>query len=341
MSQVEVAPPTPTLTGLLDAGCVPGLAIGRLSGGATSVTGHGDVRPDAIFEIGSVTKSFTALLLAELSISTGLPLDAALQGVMGAEALRLPPRLREATLIDLATHTSGLPRLPARMLARALGHPTDPYGSIGAHDVLALAPRYSRRPRQAFRYSNYGYMLLGRALECATGESLSRLLGSRVCAPLGLKDTGFALTSSQISRCAEARNRRGRPVALWHPGGAPAAGGLRSTAADLLRFVAAFLGQAPPSLERAVAITLPPRVLLQRQGRGVALGWFTAPLVGPRYYMHNGGTAGAAAFCGFDRRNAAGLVVLVPQRHWSGLDSAAIQDLRALTTTADAGWRSR
>jgi D-alanyl-D-alanine-carboxypeptidase/D-alanyl-D-alanine-endopeptidase len=337
MSKADVPLPALTLAGLVDARRVSGLAIGHLSRNVTSVVAHGDARPDAIFEIGSVTKSFTALLLAELSISAGLPLDAPLQGVMGAEALRLPRRLREATLLDLATHTSGLPRLPARMLVHALRYPTDPYASIGARNLTAQAPLHSRKPRRAFRYSNYGYMLLGRALESATGESFPRLLDSRICAPLGLKDTAFALTSSQADRCARGRNRHGRPVEPWRPGGAPAASGLRSTAADLLRFVAAFIGRAPAPLERAVAIALAPRLLLKRQGRGVALGWFTSPPVRPRYYMHNGGTGGAAAFCGFDRDNAVGLVALVPQRHWDGLDVAAMKDLRALTTTVRAG----
>ncbi|MCB2224549.1 MAG: beta-lactamase family protein [Actinobacteria bacterium] len=293
---------------------VRGVTVGVLDGGVASFTAGGDLDraadPGALcWEIGSITKVFTGVLLAEMAGRGEVALDDPVgRHAPAGAAARLPGEAHQPTLRHLATHTSGLPRLPLRMV-RAAGRSDDPYAGLSADDVwahLGPATRLPRRPRHS--YSNYGVGLLGHLLERAAGMPYPDLLAERVLDPLGLTATG----------CDDCRGggpvvggfRRRRETPPWTFGALEAAGALRSTPADMLRFAAACLDAPAGPLGGALEASFGPhhRGRLQRVG----LGWqhrVVPPRGGRRPALwHNGGTYGTASFLAIDRERQRAVV---------------------------------
>ncbi len=218
---------------------VPSLAWAVVRDQDTAAGGFGGAGPRTIFQIGSVTKVFTALLLADMAERGEVHLS-------DPAASYLPgPAGDGPTLADLATHTSGLPRLPRGLLRSALLHPRDPYARYPPARLVRDAGRALRAgsPGSHYAYSNFGFGLLGYLLGQAAGTPYETLVTRRICVPLGLSDTTFAAPGPP--RAARG-HRRARPVPDWRLGALAGAGGLYSTAADLARFLRACL-LAPPA----------------------------------------------------------------------------------------------
>lgn len=281
-------------------------ARGRLRAGEAM-----HVDPRSIFEIGSVTKVFTATLLAEMVEQGLVRLDDPVQRHL-PDGVRVPVRGRPITLCDLATQTSGLPRLPPGLFSRSLRQRHDPYADFSEQDLLDALVR--TRPKEApgvrLRYSNFGFGLLGYVLARRSGTSYDELVRHRLCAPLGLAETGIEVADDANERFADGHNRRGRGVPHWHLGVLAGAGGLRSTVDDLLSFLDLQLAPPATPLGRAAQATHLPRTT-----RGVleqGLGWVGLPLRGEtrRMLWHNGGTGGFRSFVGFVPDIGAGVVVL-------------------------------
>ncbi|HEX6149700.1 serine hydrolase domain-containing protein [Nocardioides sp.] len=278
---------------------------------ATSIGGerHLDLRgpapfpPDQLFQIGSVTKTFTALLLARRLVSGELTLDTPVADLLPSAAPVGGDR--PVTVGELATHRSGLPRVPRSMWRKALTFDDDPYREYGdqqlADDLLRVRPR--RRGR--LRYSNLGMGLLGHALAHAAGTSYDALVHREICAPLGLVDTTAAPSHEQRTRLAIGHKRLGKPrTVAWEFDALAGAGALWSTGNDLLAYLEAHL--APPEGPLGAALE---RVLVEP-----VLAWQSIPrgkLAG--LWWHNGGTAGFRS-----------MVVLDPERRRASLALAAI-----------------
>ncbi|GAA1166396.1 CubicO group peptidase (beta-lactamase class C family) [Kitasatospora gansuensis] len=266
---------------------VPGataVTLVTVSGEGSEVRCHGrefaggpETTADTGYELGSVTKTFTALLLAELADRGAVTLDDPLSAHL--------PGTADCTLHQLATHTAGLPRLPPGLLRSALPQwYRNPYAAFD-DDRLLAAPVRPRSPGRV-RYSNFGVALLGRALAERTGTPYPELLAELVCAPLGL-------TATDCAEQAPGRalgHRRGRPLPPWRIPGLPAAGALRSTGRDLLRYLTAHLDPATPALR---TVRLP-------------LAWSLRRTT----YFHSGGTRGCTAFVGFDPERGTALAAL-------------------------------
>jgi D-alanyl-D-alanine-carboxypeptidase/D-alanyl-D-alanine-endopeptidase len=294
-----------------------GVAVGVLRGGEAWTTGSGTAgragpsppAADTIFEIGSITKVFTATLLA-LMVEEGLvALDDPVRRYL-PPGVALPVRGRPITLGDLATHTAGLPRLPHGFLLPSLRHRRNPYAWLTAERLFAELPatRLRREPGGPPRYSNLGYGLLGGVLARRAGQGYEQLVEERICRPLGLADTAVSVASPE--RFAQGHDRRGRPVPHWDLAALAGAGALRSTVADLLAFLRLQLGEGDPALARAAALTHAPRA--RRGGLAVGLGWTSLPLLGIDHELlfHNGGTGGFRSFAGFVPATRVGVVVL-------------------------------
>ncbi|MFI8079719.1 serine hydrolase domain-containing protein [Kitasatospora sp. NPDC086009] len=248
--------------------------------------GHSDrsserpVRADTRFALGSVTKTFTGLLLAEMAARGEVGYDDPIDRYLPAGAAPGYPRERPITLLHLATHTSGLPRLPVGLLpAMAPRWFTSPYATFGPAHLLGALPRTPVRgtPGAQVRYSNLGFGLLGLLLANAAGQRYEDLLEARVCGPLGLVDT-----SCGPGREDAAGYRRGRRVPSFRLPALPGASALRSTADDMLRYLQAHLAlDAVPLPARADASVLRtalgevrhPRVDRRRGGARICLGW--------------------------------------------------------------------
>ncbi|MFJ6622907.1 serine hydrolase domain-containing protein [Kitasatospora sp. NPDC091335] len=312
-----------------------GAVVAGLAGGDVEIRGAGRTGPDGgvpgphtLFEIGSVTKVFTSLVLARLVLDGGVqvdePLAEVLTGAPGGPAA-VPAKGRQPiTLRHLATHTSGLPRLPRGMAVRSLLSPNDPdpYAGCTAERILDGLARTRLRatPGRSFRYSNLGAGLLGLALAQRSGTGYEELVAREVCEPLGLVDTCVRSDAERSARLAHGHTGGGRPVPHWEFAAVPGMGGLRSTAADLAVFLRAQLtaGREPDA-------PLAPAIALTRETRHrvnpfawTHLGWLGHRLHtqqgGHLQIWHNGGTGGFRSFVAFDPEKQVGVVVLANTR---------------------------
>jgi serine-type D-Ala-D-Ala carboxypeptidase/endopeptidase len=210
-----------------------------LAHGRTAKEGGAEPDQDTVFEIGSITKVFTALLLADMVERGEMRLDDPIAKYL--PGVTVPARDgRPITLADLATHTSGLPRLPTNMPMR---NPADPYADYGAPLLYQFLSTHTlaRAPGEQWEYSNLGAGLLGHILSRHAGTSYEDLLRTRILQPLGMRDTAITLSGDQRRRLATGHSAALVPVPLWEFDALAGAGAIRSTAADLLTFAAACL----------------------------------------------------------------------------------------------------
>ncbi|GAA2111566.1 serine hydrolase domain-containing protein [Kitasatospora saccharophila] len=257
--------------------------------------------PDTVFELGSVSKTFTALLLAAMAargeLSLTEPVDDLLPADWPAPAVR-PAGAGPVRLLHLATHTSGLPRLPPGLLASALpAWNSNPYAAFGEERLPAalVATTVRTAPGRHYRYSNYGVGLLGRALAERAGLPYGDLLADRVLSPLGLTATTCAPDGPRRAT----GHRHGRPLPPWRIPALPAAGAVRAGGADLLRYLRAHLDPAPAELAAALRDVQRPRLRLPGSEDLLCLVWNRRRSAGRNVYFHSGGTRGCTAFVGF------------------------------------------
>ncbi|MFD9013229.1 serine hydrolase domain-containing protein [Streptomyces sp. NPDC059552] len=275
--------------------------------------------PDTLFEIGSVTKTFTALALARMATAGAVALDEPL-GDLLPDGTHVPSRDgRQISLQHLATHTSGLSRLPRGMMLRFLLGPStpDPYAGCTADALLSglARTRLGAAPGKRFRYSNLGAGLLGLALARRAGTDYETLITRDICAPLGMGDTVVTVDGPRSQRSAQGHNRRGRPTTPWNLADLAGAGALRSTATDLVAFVQAQLDPAAVPAELAEAIRLSRSVEHRTSPFArVHLGWMAHRLHarqgGHLQIWHNGGTGGFSSFVGFDPEKQVAVIAL-------------------------------
>jgi serine-type D-Ala-D-Ala carboxypeptidase/endopeptidase len=244
---------------------------------------------DTLFEIGSITKVFTALVLADMvergEVRLDDPVGRWLPGVT------LPSgKGRAITLADLVTHTSGLPRLPANL---DTGNLDDPYAAYRAPQLHAFLSGHAlgRDPGAGWEYSNLGAGLLGHVLATKAGTSYEDLVRRRVIEPLGLKDTTITLSSAQRARMATAHDAGLRPVSWWGFDALAGAGAIRSTASDMLTFAAAALGGETP-LRAAFGRMTTLRRPTGRPATEQLAGWVAVAANGRELLAHDGGTHG-------------------------------------------------
>ncbi|MEO3750466.1 serine hydrolase domain-containing protein [Streptomyces sp. B6B3] len=284
--------------------------------GRTAAVGGAAAGPATGFDLASLSKTCTALLLADAHLRGEVRLDEPI-------ARHLPPGERphrgdggRITPLHLATHTAGLSRQPLGLLLTALPRWTTlPYSRFTA-DHLRRAAARSRpwpAPGRYVRYSNHGVGLLGTVLAEATGESYEHLLATRVCAPLGLRDTVAvpAPPAETVARPGWATgHRNGRPLPPMTAHGLPAAGGVVSSARDMLRFLEAHLRPATSPLAAALAEVRRPRLALPRLDQHLALVWNVRRFPDHDMYFHSGGDRGFATFAGFSPQADVALVAL-------------------------------
>jgi CubicO group peptidase (beta-lactamase class C family) len=276
---------------------------------------------DTLFEIGSITKTFTATLLAVLVTEGRVQLDDPANRYLKPE-WRLPDDgPRTITLAELATHTSGLPVQPPLigLFALSKGTSINPYSKF---DGPALADalknlKLAHPIGEKYEYSNLGCGLLGHALVGATqSASFEELLRERVLRPLQLTDTAIALSADQSARLAQPHSTGGQPTPAWDFATLEACGGLRSTSRDMLRWVEAHLGRVETPLRPALQLThqrrFPAEGSIENGKLAMGLGWHLIPIPNraERAVFHNGGTYGSRSFAAFVPAANVGVVIL-------------------------------
>lgn len=264
---------------------------------------------DTLFEIGSITKVFTALLLTEMVTRGEVALDDPVSKFL-PDTAKMPARGgKQITLLDLATHTSGLPRIPAGI--PALGD--NPYAAYTVAQLYEFLSGYALRfdPGTHYEYSNLGFGLLGHALALRAGNSYEDLLVARVCEPLQLHDTRISLTDSMRQRLCQGHDSNLRPTPNWDLPTLAGAGALRSTANDLARFMkATCLSAADAPLRQAIDMLVQTRRPTNLPNTEVGLGCFFRTANSDDIIYKDGETGGYASFAGFSTKLRSGAVVL-------------------------------
>jgi len=330
----------------VEAGLAPGVVVGIVSPGgeayfATGVLEIGKpekVDEDTIFEIGSITKAFTGILLADMVKRGEVLFDDPVAKYLPPEAAPPHEGERQITLADLATQHSGLPRLPQNMQP---ADPNDPYADYTPERLYAFLPRAKLEHPigSTYAYSNLGVGLLGHALSRAAQKDYGTLVRERVATPLGMTVSAIDVEPAQAPRVAHGHDTRGTkptPVSPWTwPHSAVAgAGGLRSTAREMIRFVAANTGLVETPLADAMRESHRERAEAGSPEMGIGLGWHIRKSGTARIVWHNGGTGGFRTFCGFDPATKTGVVVLANGN--TGFDDVGFHLLDAKTPLQEA-----
>lgn len=290
-------------------GSLAAASVARITGAQVRTSGFGRIDErvpagDTPFQIGSITKVYTNLLLAEAVAAGDLRYRDAIGGLLPEKLQPANPAVARITLEALATHRSGLPRLPPNL---DLANTVDPYADYDEDKLLAgVAKARAGQPLGSFyTYSNFGVGLLGYLLGRQDGQGYRANLKQRVLAPLGLEETGF-----EPGEGAARAIQGGEAVRAWGFDDALAgAGALWGSTDDLARLVQAYLGHHEHQLAHALAEDL--RVLGAAGDFEITRVWHVARAQGQPVYWHNGGTAGFNSFVGFRPDREEGLALLV------------------------------
>ena len=321
-----------------------GIVVGVIEPGGRRLIAHGSAGEqqaraldgDTVFEIGSITKVFTALLLADMAARGEVSLEDPVADHLPPD-VRVPERAgRRITLADLATHTSGLPRLPANL--RPDARPDNPYASYSVTDLYTFLSGHelTRDIGSQYEYSNLGVGLLGHALSRRAGVDYETLVRQRITGPLQMRRTSIALSPDMRERLATGHDNRFEPVANWDLPTLAGAGALRSTADDMLDLLAAQMGYTSSALAPAMASMLTLRRPAGLAGE-IALGWHVLTVGDREIVRHNGGTGGYRSFVGFDPAARAGVIVLTNVSNPVGVDDIGMHLLDRNTMVLPPG----
>lgn len=295
-----------------------GLVVGLVDADSRRVVraggaGRADGSPlggDTLFEIGSTTKAFTGLLLAQMAECGEVSPDDPVQSYLPDDVRLARPGGQPITLKALASHTAGLPHDADNYAPRDPANPFADYTTARLYDFLNRW-RPSEKGRPSYAYSNVGMGLLGHALALRAATDFETLIRTRIAEPLGMASTFIALTPALQARFARGHDYDGRPASHTDVPVIAGAGALRSTADDLLAFLAAEAGLAATPLRSAMAAQLAPRWATGRADfQHQALGWGVTSDAGGEIAWHVGRTTGFRCFLGFDRGAQLGVVVL-------------------------------
>jgi CubicO group peptidase (beta-lactamase class C family) len=272
----------------------------------------GDTRPldgNTVFEIGSVTKVFSALTLADMARRGEVSLSDPVAKYLPAD-VNVPRRGdRQITLENLAVQNSGLPRMPSNFKPK---DPANPYADYTADLLYRFLSTYElpRDIGSQYEYSNLGFGLLGDALARRAGTDYEALVLARICRPLGMANTRIALSPEMKASMAVGHDEKLKRVPGWDFQALAGAGALRSNANDMLTFLAAAMGDTSSPLADSFATLLKDRVPAGIPGMQSALGWQLSNRGNTELVWKDGGTYGYAAFIGYNPKRHLGVVLL-------------------------------
>ena len=303
-----------------------GIVVGVIDAGGRRVVSFGslaknDKRPlngETVFEIGSITKELTSLLLIDMVRRGEVALTDPVSKFL-PPGVTVPERAdRKITLADLSTHSSGLPRMPTNFKPADSANPYVDYSVANLYEFLS-DHQLTRDIGSRYEYSNLGVGLLGHVLSLRAGMSYEALMRARILDPLRMADTRITLTPSMKSRLAvghaESPRTSDNPYGLaavsnWDIPTLAGAGALRSTAEDMLTFLAANLGYIKTPLAAAMAEQIATHRPSDNSDFEVGYGWRIQQKFGSTIVWHGGATGGYRCYIGFDPQARVGVIVL-------------------------------
>lgn len=323
-----------------------GIVIGIITPDRQSVIAYGTmdqdsgapVGGDTVFEVGSVTKVFTTLLLSELDQRGDISLDGP-AGECLPEGVTLPARgEKHITYADLATHTSGLPPVPTNRPRPTAANPDNTYPPEKLYEFLN-AYQLPRDIGERYEYSSLGTGLIGHLLGLCAGREFAGLLYDYVTLPLAMHDTGFHVAPEQEARLATGHTASLAPVVrLTAEGPLAGAGVLRSTANDMMKLLSAAMGLTDSPLKPAMDAQLLTRRPTGITGVDIGLGWHIQNAGGLGDLVSHGGTTyGFRAFAGFLPKTGVGVIALSNAATETGVDDIGYHLITGLALSPPPG----
>lgn len=294
----------------ISAGTYQTLVFGIVDGDRSEVATFGKLDDgkapdgDTIYEIGSITKTFTATLLAQSVLAGRVRLETPVAQLL--PDFQIPSRGGiKITLAELGTQHSALPRLPTNLRPKDAG---DPYADYDAAKLKAFLAGYqlTRDPGATYEYSNLGFGLLGYVLAQSERTPYGDLIEQRILKPLGMQSSGTVLRDAMRAHLAPGHNNRGEVAKNWHMDALAGAGAIHSTANDMLRYLRANMGLDQSPLAEAMKLAQEPRSEMSKTMR-IGLAWMTTR---KGIIWHNGETEGYRSFIGFTADRRRGVIVL-------------------------------
>ena len=295
-----------------------GMVVGVLTPQGSRVVAYGtfddgqDKRvpsADSVYEIGSISKVFTSLLLMDMVQRGEVKLDDPVSKYL-PKTVHMPARNgKEITLLDLAMHVSGLPRMPSNFAPK---DPANPYADYTVQQMFDFLSSYqlTRDIGEKYEYSNLAVGLLGNTLALRAGTDYETLLRTRILTPLGMTSSGIVFTSDMRARLVPGHAETLKLTSNWDLPTFAGAGGIRSTVNDMFKFLAANMGLRESPLQPAMKSMLTKRHPSVKENVEVAIGWHIFNRYGNDIIWHNGGTGGYHSFMGFDPKKQLGVIVL-------------------------------
>lgn len=298
---------------LTSTGMHASIVIAVIDGRDSAVYGFGSAQAgkntkpgaDTVYQIGSVTKTMTALLLADAVVEGKVKLDEPVAAVLPGYTV---PAFegKQISLLDLATHYSALPRLPDNFAPKDPANPYADYTEAKQRQFLA-AYHLPRAPGTKFDYSNIGYAVLGTALAARSVSSYEALLQKRIAVPLGMRSTSNTPTHGMLARLAPGHLLSGDPTPAWDLNVVAPAGGVYSSARDMVAYLQAYMFK--PLRPYALAIQ-PQRPVASGDDTRIGLAWLLEQRQGQSYAWHSGQTGGYTSYAAFTTDGKRGVVVL-------------------------------
>jgi serine-type D-Ala-D-Ala carboxypeptidase/endopeptidase len=301
----------------VDNGRSPSIVVGILDENGKHVFGYGKMNlesgktPDGntLYEIGSITKVFTSLLLEGMAEHGELNVNDPISKYLPKNVTVPTKDGKEITLIDLSTHSSGLSRMPNNFSPRDNGNPFADYTPEKLYTFLS-SYKLTRAIGEKFEYSNVGVGLLGHILELRAGTDYETLLRKRVCEPLKMTSTIISFTPELKQRLATGYDENKKAVKNWDFSALTGAGAIKSTVNDLLLFSEANLGLIKTNLSSAMEEIQQIKHDTPIPDLFIGMGWHVWARFDKAIIWHNGGTGGYRTFIGLDTENKKAVVVL-------------------------------
>lgn len=295
-----------------------GICVAFIKDGKTTTYSYGEVKkgekqlPDAdktFFEIGSISKTFTGILLADEVVKGKMSLDDPINKYLPDSIGKMAYKDVPITLKTLSNHSSGFPRLPMNLYKKG-DVANNPYQNYDAGRMFSYLKTYKpfREVGVNYEYSNFAVGLLGTILAQQNQISYEELLLQKICKPLKLKNIKISLDAVDKTNFAQGYDEKGKAASAWDLNMLAGAGGIRSTTNDMAKYVEANMTKAPKQLQEAVDLSH--KVTFENGQNIVGLGWHITKRKENTIYQHSGGTGGFRTFVGFDKERQIGVVVL-------------------------------
>jgi len=299
----------------IQKGNTVGLSIGIIHNGVMHTYNYGETaagnnqlpETNSIYEIGSITKTFTAILLAYYANEGKLKLTDPITKYL-PDSVSANKELQGITLEMLSNHTSGLSRLPDNFEFHS-SDPYDPYKDYTKkylYEYLKTC-KLNSKPGESYTYSNFGVGLLGSILEQVSGKTFEEMVKEIICTPLGMQNTEQHLTIAQRQHFVTVYNEDGKATSPWTFQVLAACGALRSSLNDMLLYLKANMAPAQTGLSKAIELT---HQITFNKDIKLGLGWHMIVVDGVQYYFHDGQTFGCSSFMAFNIEKKLGIVVL-------------------------------